>query len=50
MIGDLKNIQLNDLPAYDDRYIKTKIKSCGENEVLNKSIEYFAFRLIACRI
>ena len=26
-IEDLKNIQLNALPVYDDRYIKTKIKT-----------------------
>ena len=26
-IGDLKNIDLNDLPVYDDRYIKTQIKT-----------------------
>ena len=27
MIEDLKNIELNILPVYDDRYIKTKIKT-----------------------
>ena len=26
-IEDLKNIDLNDLPVYDDRYIKTQIKT-----------------------
>ena len=26
MIDDLKNIELNVLPVYEDRYIKTKIK------------------------
>ena len=26
-IDDLKNIKLNTLPVYDDRYIKTKIKT-----------------------
>ena len=26
-IEDLKNIELNALPVYDDRYIKTKIKT-----------------------
>ena len=25
-IEDLKNIELNDLPVYDDRYIKVKIR------------------------
>ena len=28
-IEDLKNIELNDLPVYDNRYIKTKIRSYG---------------------
>ena len=28
-IEDLKNIELNDLPGYDNRYIKTKIRSYG---------------------
>ena len=28
-IEDLKNIELNALPVYDDRYIKTKIGTCG---------------------
>ena len=27
MTEDLKNIELNILPVYDDRYIKTKIKT-----------------------
>ena len=27
-IEDLKNIELNDLPAHDARYIKTKIRTC----------------------
>ena len=26
-IEDLKNIELNALPVYDDRYIKTKIRA-----------------------
>ena len=26
-IGNLKNIQLNALPVYDDRYIKTKMRA-----------------------
>ena len=29
MIEDLKNIELNILPVYDDRYIKTKIRPYG---------------------
>ena len=27
---DLKNIKLNALPVYDDRYIKTKIRKFGD--------------------
>ena len=33
-IEDLKNIELNDLPVYDDRYIKTKIKTYGVKFIL----------------
>ena len=29
-IEDLKNINLNALPVYDDRYIKTKIRTFGD--------------------
>ena len=29
-IEDLKNITLNALPVYDDRYIKTKIRTFGD--------------------
>ena len=29
-IEDLKNIELNTLPVYDDRYIKTKIRPYGD--------------------
>ena len=29
-IEDLKNIELNTLPVYDDRYIKTKIRTYGD--------------------
>ena len=29
-IEDLKNIKLNTLPVYDDRYIKTKIRTFGD--------------------
>ena len=28
-IEDFKNIELNGLPVYDDRYIKSKIRTCG---------------------
>ena len=28
-IEDFKNIELNDLPVYDDRYIKSKIRTYG---------------------
>ena len=34
-IEDLKNIGLNDLPVYDDRYIKTKIKTYGDKVYTN---------------
>ena len=34
-IEDLKNIRLNTLPVYDDRYIKTKIKSFGDKVYTN---------------
>ena len=34
-IEDLKNIKLNALPVYDDRYIKTKIKTYGDNVCTN---------------
>ena len=30
-IEDLKNIELNALPVYDDRYIKTKIRTYSDN-------------------
>ena len=29
-IEDLKNIELNTLPVYDDRYIKSKIRTYGD--------------------
>ena len=29
-IGNLKNIELNALLVYVDRYIKTKIRTCGD--------------------
>ena len=31
-IEDLKNIELNDLPVCDDRYIKTKVKDKSQNQ------------------
>ena len=33
----LKNIEFNMLPVYDDRYIKSKIKTCGGNIYTNFS-------------
>ena len=33
-IKDLKNIELNALPVFDDRYIKTKIRTYGNKEIL----------------
>ena len=34
-IETLKNIELNDLPVSDDRYIKTKIRTCGDKVYTN---------------
>ena len=34
-IEDFKNIELNSLPVYDDRYIKTKIRTYGNNVYAN---------------
>ena len=34
-IEDLKNIKLNALPVYDDRYIKTKIRTSGDKVYTN---------------
>ena len=34
-IADLKNIELNALPAYDDGYIKTKIRTYGDKVCIN---------------
>ena len=34
-IKDLKNIELNVLPVYDDRYIKTKIETHGDKVYIN---------------
>ena len=34
-IEDLKNIELNALPVYDDRYIKTKIRAYSDKVYTN---------------
>ena len=34
-IEDLKNIKLNALPVYDDRYIKTKLRTYGDKVYTN---------------
>ena len=34
-IEDLKNMELNALPVYDDRYIKFKIRKCGDKVYTN---------------
>ena len=34
-IEDFKYINLNALPIYDDRYIKTKIRTCGDKVYTN---------------
>ena len=34
-IEDLKNIELDALPVYDDRYIKTKIRTYGDKVYTN---------------
>ena len=34
-LEDLKNIELNALPVYDDKYIKTKIGTCGDKVYTN---------------
>ena len=34
-IEDLKNIKLNALPVYDDRYIKTEIRTFGDKAYTN---------------
>ena len=34
-IEDLKNIKLNALPVYDDRYVKTKIRTFGDKVYSN---------------
>ena len=34
-IGDFKNIELNTLPVYGDRYIKIKIRTYGDKVYTN---------------
>ena len=33
-VEDLKDIESNALPVYDDRYIKTKIRTYGDKVIL----------------
>ena len=35
MLGNLKNIELNVLPVYDYRYVKTKIRTCSDKVYIN---------------
>ena len=52
---DLKYIELNDLPAYDDRYIKNKMRIFGDKVYINfrdlnvpeNDIEYESFTAIS---
>ena len=54
-VEDLKKIELNALPVYDDRYIKTKIRTYGEKVYINfrglnipvNDIEFEAFTVIS---
>ena len=53
-IEDLKNIELNALPVYDDRYIKTKMRTYGDKatnlrglNVLEDDIECESFTVIS---
>ena len=54
-IEDLKNIELNALPVYGDRYIKTKIRTYGNKVYTNfcslnvpeDDIEYEPFTVIS---
>ena len=54
-IEDWKNIRLNALPAYDDRYIKIKVRTFGDNVYTNfcglnvpeVDIEYESFTVIS---
>ena len=54
-IEDFKNIKLNSLPGYDDKYIKIKIKTFGDKvcnnflglKVLEDNIECESFNVIS---
>ena len=54
-IEDLKNMELNALEVYDDRYIKSKIRTFGDKvytnfcslDVQEDDMEYKSFRLIS---
>ena len=54
-IENLKNIKLNALSVYDDRYIKTKIRKCNDQvytnfcglNVLGDYIEFKSFNVIS---
>ena len=56
-IEDLKNIELNALPAYDDKCIKTKIRTYGDKVYTNfwglnvsqDDIEFESFTVISIR-
>ena len=51
----LKNIELNALPVHDNRYIKTKIRTCGHKvytdfrglHVAEDDIEYESFTVVS---
>ena len=45
-IKALKNIELNALPIYDERYINTKIRTCGLN-VPEDDVKYKSFTAIS---
>ena len=53
-IEDFRNIELNALPVYDDRYIKTKMRTYGDKatnlrglNVLEDDIECESFTVIS---
>ena len=54
-IGDLKNVELNALLVHDNRYIKIKIRTCGDKvytdfrglHVPEDDIEYESFTVIS---
>ena len=45
-IEDLKTIKLNGLPVYDDRYIKTKIRTYGDKVMIQNANLLQSFLLI----